>query len=266
VRAKIHLIRLQSSEILQTAQKVQSLVELTRFFEAHKDAMYTVAWIDCTQTGSRLGRSVFFAGEHGQERGKLEVHKKKSVPFPSIPFPVVFPWNIKVFNHLYYSIHASHTKPKHVHYDPFFFPLDRIGNWNRMYGRKGFIQYQCVFPKSVGLDPMVEVLTKVAKSGRSSFLAVLKYFGPENQNFLSFPMEGWTLSLDFMLHRELFELLTECDTIVARAGGRVYLAKDARLSKSHFQAMYPKFQHVMQIRNKYSIENLHSLQSERLGF
>jgi FAD/FMN-containing dehydrogenase len=132
-------------------------------------------------------------------------------------------------------------KPFLQHFDSFFFPLDRVRNWNRMYGKRGFVQYQCVFPLAGGAEGLKLLLEELAASRRSGFLAVLKLFGPGNSGHLSFPIEGYTLSLDLPLtDPELFVFLDRLDEIVLRFNGRVYLAKDARMRPEVFWAMYPR--------------------------
>src|SRR5262249_39297325 len=155
------------------------------------------------------------------------------------PAWVLNPLTVRCFNHLYYHKHENGTRV--VDHDTFFYPLDSIRHWNRIYGRRGFVQYQVAFPPRTSRQGLVEVLEKVSAAGRASFLAVLKMFGPGNQCPLSFPTQGATLALDIPHGGAgLLALLEELDRIVVRHGGRVYLAKDARLSRESFKAMYPR--------------------------
>ena len=135
-----------------------------------------------------------------------------------------------------------------------------------MYGRNGFTQYQFVLPKDAGLNGMRLILKRIADSGLGSFLSVLKVFGLENDNYLSFPMGGYTLALDFKITTGLFAFLDELDDILADYGGRIYLAKDARMSLEFFRRGYPKVDEFIQTRVRYGADKaIHSLQSQRLG-
>ena len=152
-------------------------------------------------------------------------------------------------------------------YDSFFYPLDGINHWPRLYGNNGFCQYQFVLPKAAGLAGMKEVLECISISKRGSFLAVLKAFGPKNDNFLSFPMEGYTLALDFKKTKGTLELLTTLDDIVLAHGGRVYLTKDARMSADTFEKSYSEMGKFTDVRHRYGASTIfQSLQSKRLGF
>jgi FAD/FMN-containing dehydrogenase len=148
-------------------------------------------------------------------------------------------WTVAAFNELYFragrrKAASSVMVPAH----PYFFPLDALGDWNRIYGRRGFVQHQCVLPARTAQAALAEMLDRIAKHGGSSFLAVLKKLG-ESSGALSFPMAGYTLALDFPIGRELFSFLDKLDELVVRAGGRLYLAKDARQSRATFEAGYP---------------------------
>jgi len=171
-----------------------------------------------------------------------------------------------MFNHLYFHMHPPRMQRRLRSIDAFFFPLDRIADWNRMYGRRGFTQYQFVLPKEASLAGLKAVLTRVAASGIGSFLAVLKLFGPANDNLLSFPMEGYTLALDFKIQPKLFPLLDALDRVVIDHGGRLYLTKDARMSPATFRKGYPRADAFAAIRARHRLaDKVHSLQSLRLG-
>ncbi|MEZ4846412.1 MAG: hypothetical protein R2877_05560 [Bdellovibrionota bacterium] len=150
--------------------------------------------------------------------------------------------------------------------DTFFFPLDKIKSWNHLYGRQGFTQYQFVIPKTSGKIGVSEILSRVAQRSNASFLAVLKLFGQKNENYLSFPIEGYTLSLDFQIDDRLFSFLQELNQIVIAHGGRVYLTKDVCLSQSDFERMYAGgIQDFQNARRKFDAMKFTSLQSRRLG-
>lgn len=150
--------------------------------------------------------------------------------------------------------------------DEFFFPLDALRNWNRLYGRRGFLQYQFVAPKAAGRGAVAAVFDAIKRSGRGAYLAVLKEFGAGNGNPLSFPMEGWTLALDFPRRPGLMEFLEEADRIVGDFGGRVYLAKDARMGREAFRRGYPAWEAFVAAREKSGAARVfRSLLSDRLG-
>ena len=146
--------------------------------------------------------------------------------------------SIGLFNGLYYRLARARAGTRPVHFEPFFFPLDRVEAWNRLYGRRGFVQYQCVLPKSESPAGIAALLERVAAAGQGSFLAVLKLFGPAGEGLLSFPMEGYTLALDFPVRNATPALLDALDAITHRHGGRVYLAKDARCAPQRVREGY----------------------------
>lgn len=150
--------------------------------------------------------------------------------------------------------------------EEFFFPLDKLAHWNKLYGRRGFTQYQLVLPKDASLAGLRAILGRIAAAGRGSFLAVLKLFGPENANYLSFPLEGYTLALDFKIQDRLFPFLDKLDRIVLDHGSRLYLTKDVRLSGEVFRRGYPRWEQFAAIREQYQLnKKFNSLQSRRLG-
>ncbi len=262
----LQLMAIESSFIDQTTYKAQNLAHAIEIFEANHESTYSVAWIDCLSQGSQLGRSLVMLGEHSRHGGFAPPKK------PLLRFPIDLPafclnrYSISAFNHLYYHRIRKDKVLNHVHYDPFFYPLDRILDWNKMYGRKGFLQYQFVLPQEAGLKGMTEILQVITASKRGSFLAVLKKFGAGNDNFLSFPTEGLTLALDFKYDSHLLPWLDELDKIVLNYGGRIYLAKDARMARSTFENGYPNHQQFKTIRKNIGADQcLQSLQSQRLG-
>lgn len=210
------------------------------------DDEYTVMWLDCAARGNKLGRSVLLRGHHariGEVPAKLRDARDNSRRSYALNFDfpdwILNSYSISVFNELYFRSHGARN-PFIQHYQDFFFPLDRIENWNRMYGRRGFIQYQCVFPLTDAARALQLTLEELQKSNYASFLSVLKLFGPGNKGPLSFPIEGYTLTLDLPLgDGALFAFLDQLDELVLRFGGRVYLAKDARMKADNFRKMYP---------------------------
>lgn len=247
--ATIALKRIGSAYIRQRSIKCRNLSELFERFVEHADATYSVAWIDLLATGGKLGRSLLLLGEHEPleglpaklRRDPLRVHGKALLGVPFF-FPAFALSNltVRVFNMLYYGKQFKAERESIVHYGPYFHPLDIIRDWNRIYGRRGFLQYQIVVPLEGGEARMRTVIEELSKARVASFLAVLKRFGPGNEKSpMSFPMEGFTLALDIPRSEGVFAVLDRIDALVAEAGGRIYLAKDARMSRETLRATYP---------------------------
>lgn len=266
VSAAIRLRRVDSAWVEQTTYKAANLREVLTLFEEHHGSTYSVAWIDCLAGGQSLGRSLLMIGEHARDGDLVDTRKPVlSVPV-DLPGAVLNPYTMQLFNALYYGRVRESQSHQRVSYQSFFYPLDSLHNWNRIYGRQGFVQYQFVIPREAGLTGMTEILQRIAASRKGSFLAVLKAFGPGNDNYLSFPMEGYTLALDFKLERGLFDLLDEVDELVLGCGGRLYLAKDARMSEATFKASYPEWERFQSIRESVgALGAFASHQSYRLG-
>lgn len=269
LEATIQLIPITSSEIKETTYKTQNLAETLELFKQHHASTYSVAWIDCLATGNNLGRSLLMLGEHATEAvsNKLTAssHSKLNMP-TSLPNFTLNKFSISAFNAMYYGRVRQQESSRVVDYSPFFYPLDSIQNWNRMYGSNGFVQYQFVIPKSAGLEGLSKILTEIANSKRGSFLAVLKVFGQGNDNYLSFPTEGYTLALDFKMDSTLLSFLDKLDEIVLEYGGKLYLTKDSRMSEAVFKQSYPQWQKFQEVRQSVGAHNLfNSLQSQRLG-
>ncbi len=211
--------------------------------ESDRRHEFTVAWVDCAASGASLGRGVLLSGNFAPAsagQGKRpKAHGLLDVPFTP-PMSLINPLSLKAFNALY------SRKPDGTfltHYEPFFYPLDAIGHWNRIYGPKGFLQYQCVLPPAVAEPALRELLGRIAGSDQGSFLAVLKRFGDKpSLGMLSFPRPGVTIALDFpMLGAKTLRLLNELDGVVDEAGGALYPAKDARMSLKIFASLTAEF-------------------------
>ena len=264
--AKIKLQKVRSKNIDQVTIKSNNLAETFEAFEKYKDYSYSVAWIDCLASGEKLGRSLLSVGEHSEE-GKCDYKPKKTISIP-IEFPsfVLNKWSVKAFNFLYFNKVTKKVVKKVVGIDSFFYPLDAIGGWNKIYGKSGFTQYQFVLPKERSFEGLTKILNTISSSGKGSFLAVLKLFGQENENYLSFPKEGYTLALDFKIEEGLFKLLNELDRLVNEYGGRVYLTKDVRISKENFEKGYPNIEKFRAFRQKFGLnKTFNSIQSKRVG-
>jgi FAD/FMN-containing dehydrogenase len=253
VSARIRLLRVESAFVRVDHDRSKDLdASLERFSSSDQEYRYSVAWIDCLARGAALGRGVLMRGDHAPasavagdplaRRGK----ERARVPLDA-PALLLNRFTVGAFNRLYHAAHPD-REGRLASLDAFFYPLDAVGAWNRLYGRRGFVQYQLVVPPDGGREALVKVLEKVAKSGRASFLAVLKRFGEANAGPLSFPTAGWTLALDMPVAAGLTEMLRELDAIVLDAGGRVYLAKDAALDAATFAAMYPHAERFREVK------------------
>lgn len=233
-------------------QEVVRYARLGDFFRLSREAdsihEYTVAWVDCTATGDSLGRGLFIAGNAAGGAGD-EANAKStarlSVPFDP-PFALINGPSLRLFNALYYRRHRQERTRSRVHYSAFFYPLDSIGAWNRLYGSKGMLQYQCVVPHKDAEAAVAGILREISRAGTGSFLAVLKVFGDlESPALLSFPRPGATLALDFPNHgKQTFDLLDRLDSITMGAGGAIYPAKDARMSPETFQRSFPRWREL----------------------
>lgn len=259
VRLRLRLKPIETAYIHKHTLKAPNLSAILRLFDEYQQSTYSVAWIDCLARGRRLGRSVLYLGEH-LKRHQLPSHlRSRPLPVhrsPRLRIPFYFPertlnpFSLRTFNTLYYWFSGPKDRSAIVHYDPFFFPLDRVYHWNRIYGRRGFLQYQCVVPRNDGQAILTEILGRISRSGLASFLAVLKLFGPSDGRFLNFPMEGYTLALDFPRTHTVFPLLDELDELVDEVGGRVYLTKDARLHPSHIPRQYPQWKDFVDLKRE----------------
>jgi FAD/FMN-containing dehydrogenase len=245
-------------------------------FEASGDCTYSVAWIDCLARGDAMGRSIMMRGEHAVKSELIDFTQQRSPLVPGkglrLDIPVTFPnialnhWTMQAFNFVYYNKCRPGKHRRVVDYNSFFYPLDAISNWNRIYGKRGFTQYQFVIPREAGRDGMARILKRITESGLGSFLAVLKLFG-EQESFISFPMEGYTLALDFPISQKALDLFRELDAMVADYGGRLYLAKDSRMDAAMFAKTYPNadaFRQAIAMLNDGDTR-FASLQSKRIG-
>ena len=264
--AKISLKKINSKYINQTTIKTKNLKETFEAFEKYSHMPYSVAWIDCLASGEDIGKCLLMVGDFADD-GKLDFKEKKKINIPfNFPSFALNSLSVKAFNWLYYKKAPDGESKQKVDIDTFFYPLDAINNWNRIYGKGGFTQYQFILPKEKSYDGLKEILEKISKSGKGSFLAVLKLYEEENKNYLSFPMKGYSLALDFKIEKGIFELLNSLDEIVLKYGGRIYLTKDVRVSKESFEKGYPNIEKFRNLRKEYGMDKkFQSLQSKRVG-
>ena len=274
IRAAIKLRPISSAFIAQRTLAAANISELMDMFKEHKDATYSVAWIDCQKTGKTLGRSLLLLGEHADDfaipekykRSPLLLHenKRKRIPF-ELPVTLVNNFSVRFFNSFYYLSGKYKNQKKTVSIENYFYPLDYIHGWNKIYGKGGFVQFQCVLPFEHSKNGINQLLRAIAKSRCSSFLAVLKVLG-EDDGGLSFPMKGYTLALDFPINKKVLTLLHELDRITLQNQGRFYLAKDSRLTRKTFLKSEARAASFQSFRQNLNIEGaFNSSQSKRIG-
>ncbi len=276
LEATIQLLPIETAWLRQDTLIARNIDAAIDGLERSHSATYSVAWIDCLARGTSLGRSLIYLAEHATRRDRDALgpdratfpavrHSRMSVP-DLVPTWLLNRTSMRMFNELYFKRGAAHEgKTRLVHWDPYFFPLDAIANWNRIYGRRGFVQYQCVIPSDRARGVLAEILDRVSQRGDASFLAVLKQLG-EGSGLISFPLRGYTLTMDFPVTDTLFPFLDQLDALVVDAGGRLYLAKDARQSRRTFESGYPGLGGLKDIRRQIGADTRFvSHLSARLG-
>ncbi len=257
--ATIQLRKIETTYFIQKPVKARNLGEMLAALEEHDSTFpYSVATLDVMASGADLGRGVLVVGDHAKIadlpeklRGNpLLVSGKPKITVPmDLPEISLNPLSIRVVNAVIQRIQAAATPIGH--YEAFFYPLDKIAEWNRGYGRRGFTQYQFVIPFANGEAQMRKILTTILSSGQLPFLNVLKRMGRESGGTLSFPQEGYTFAIDFPVREGTVELTHRLDAMVLEAGGRVYLGKDAYLRAETFRAMYPAVEAWLAVKKKY---------------
>ena len=262
-QATIELIKIRSAYVSQTTYRAQSVDRLCRLMTENYNASYSVAWITCLGSSNAVGRGLLMIGEHCAD-SDFDMPKKrpKSVPM-MMPGFLLNSITVRALNVLYYRRVLFRKSKQRVSYEKFFYPLDGIHHWNRIYGKRGFVQYHCVLPKQNGVEGIKKLLKKISQSGMGSFLSVLKLLGRQNNNALSFPLEGYTFALDFKMSHNTKILFRSLDAIVSQYGGRVYLSKDACATPKMIRSGYPNYdtfaEHRKEKRKKFT-----SLQAQRL--
>jgi decaprenylphospho-beta-D-ribofuranose 2-oxidase len=265
--ATIQMIPVQSRNIDELLIRTSTLGETLEAFDEHASATYSVAWIDLVARGASLGRSLVMLGEHATD-GDLSVAPGDPAVAVPVDVPSVFMnrATVTAFNALYYGRVRQPSLQHVVGLEAFFYPLDKAADWNRLYGRRGFLQYQFVIPFAGGAELLEEIVARVADAGLASPLAVLKVMGSGNSNMLGFCAPGYTLALDLKLTPRALALCSELDALVVAAGGRLYLTKDSRMSPDTFRACYPRLDEFEAVRSTYGAAGVFvSEQSKRLG-
>lgn len=272
VTASFRLRAVETGYVTVDRERARDLDDaLERFDATDQRYRYSVAWIDALARGRRLGRSVLLqandtpaAAIRDRARARRASSRSRAVPF-DLPSFALNPLSVRAFNAGYYAAHRD-RKGLVMGMEPFYYPLDALHHWNRLYGRRGFVQYQVVFPTHTARQGLRDVLERAGRSRRPSFLAVLKRFGPANAGLLSFPHAGFTLAIDMPAAPDIRDLLAALDDITLRHGGRVYLAKDAALGPEAFAAMYPRVEEFRAIKRRLDPERrFSSTLSRRVG-
>jgi FAD/FMN-containing dehydrogenase len=270
------MAKVETSYIRQESIKAKNLDEIMRIFEDSEAWTNSVAWIDCLAKGKSLGKSIMTRGEFAkvselktsaQKRNPLKTHKEGKLFLPfDFPNFTINALTVQAFNLLYYNKQFKHIQNSIVHYETFYYPLDGILHWNRVYGKNGFTQYQFVLPPEKSREGLIAIIEKIGERKMGSFLTVLKLFGEQKENYIRFPKGGYTLAIDFKIDKKVWSFLNELDELVLKFGGRVYLTKDVRMSHDMLVNSYPQAQAFIE-----KIEQLDpnfkftSVQSERIG-
>lgn len=271
--AKIGLRRIETTYFKQQAIAIDNLDELLNAVEKYESSHnYSVAWIDPLSKGKKLGKGVLTIGNVAKteelppklKENPLVLHSNKKLNLPIyLPNFALNNLTVRVLNRV--ISYVQNSAKDIAHYDKFFFPLDAINDWNKGYGKRGFIQYQFVIPKEEAMKNLNVILQSISESGCTPFLNVFKAMGP-GQKYLSFPFEGYTLAIDFPVSAKLMNYIPVLNQLVINAKGRVYLGKDAVLTQEDFRTMYPDYSEWLIIKRKYDPSNTFSSDlSRRLG-
>lgn len=250
------------------------VADIDRFIDGLKESAagwpFTMGWLDCRSRGAKLGRGILYRGRWADPRrapaAPPRPKRRVTVPF-ELPSWFLNGLTVAVFNELLFRSHVPERKAGIQHPEKFFYPLDMMLHWNRLYGRRGFTQYQCVLPNSAGRGAarrFLEYLTEEL-GGASSFLCVIKDCGEEGAGMLSFPMPGISIAMDFAVDDRTQSLVDRLNELVIELGGRIYLAKDAFTRPEHFRAMEPRLERWMEVRRRWDPDlRLRSAQSVRI--
>lgn len=239
-RICLQMKRVPGSMLLVRERRAANLDEyLDALQEARERCRYSVGWIDGLATGRTLGRGILETADHIEDPQPLRRRWRAHMPV-DLPELAFNSWTIGLFNQLYFHRIPARGRERRLDLAQFFYPLDAITDWNRMYGRRGFVQFQCVIPDAQARPALHQLLLAISSSGLASFLAVIKTLGRAGQGYLSFPTPGITLALDFPVRHSTAGLLARLHGITADHGGRIYLAKDSCLPAGLLPQMYPR--------------------------
>ena len=270
LEVELQLERIPSFWIWGRSERVRDLDELlATLAAASARSPFAAAWVDVTARGTALGRGIVTSGRYAEPHeapaNPPQLLERFAVPF-ELPNGFVAPWSIRLFNLLWFHKHGAGAREHIVHPQPFFYPLDQVRHWNRLYGRRGMVQYQCVIPTRADRGLFRRLLEVVSRLGGASPVSVIKDCGAEGRGMLSFPMPGMSLALDLPYRAGATELLVDAlNELVIEAGGRIYLTKDALTRREHFAAMEPRLAGWNQVRRKWDPERrLSSALAERL--
>lgn len=246
-RACLKLLRVPSNAVTVRRERMAGLDEFLHRLQTEQErSPYVVGWIDALARGAQLGRGILEMAAPAQEPVPEHTVSAKKIPF-DFPSFVLNPLSVKLFNELYFRRIPSQGRTEHLPFSKFLFPLDTLHEWNRIYGQRGFHQFQCVVPFEAGASAMRQMLELIASSGLGSFLAVLKSMGSAGRGYLSFPQPGFTLALDFPNGRAVLPLIDRLEAITCDHGGRTYLAKDSTVSAQRIEQMYPQIHHYREV-------------------
>jgi decaprenylphospho-beta-D-ribofuranose 2-oxidase len=256
----LRMLRIETDQVIVDTERFPDLEGvMSEMSRRDAEYQYSVAWVDCMTRGAHMGRAILTRGRHAAANDvdaptlKAPAKPRLFVPFDA-PSGLLNSLSVKVFNELWFRSAPKHQENEPQSLSSFFHPLDGVRDWNRLYGRRGFVQYQLSVPDSAG-ETVTSAIHRLSSSGVASFLAVLKRFGPANPGMLSFPMPGWTLALDLPVGPDaLPQVLDDLDELVLSAGGRIYFAKDARLSPDKVRAMYPDLDKFLEVKNRVDPE------------
>ncbi len=264
LKAKFKLIKINSSYINQETIKTKNLKQTIETFSKYKKFKYVVAWIDTNCKTQDIGRALIYLGSHSNNN-KLEIKRKIKLNIGKI-IPSFFSNNffLKLYSNFYYLISRSENKT--IYFDDFFYPLDKVSDWNYFYGKRGFIQIQLLVPKINAYESLFKIISFMKQNSQISFLSTLKEMGPGNENFLSFPSSGFTLTMDLKVNDKLLDLYPEFERILKACNAKIYLTKDSLMTESFFKNSYKYINQFKNIKAKYDPEKVFSsIQSRRLG-
>jgi FAD/FMN-containing dehydrogenase len=270
LEVEIALRRVRSPWILQRTERVDDIdAYVDALGRAARTSPYTVGWIDCLSRGAALGRGILISGDFADPADVRGA--PPPAPLPSFALPVELPGfvlsrpAVRAFNAALYWKHLPRTRTGITHWETFFYPLDCIRHWNRMYGRRGFTQYQCVLPEAAGPAAARRLLDVLTRRGGASFLCVIKDCGPEGRGLMSFPTKGISVALDIPVRDDTQALVDTLNRRVIEEGGRIYLAKDSFTRPEHFRAMEPRLPRFLEARRRWDPDGrIKSAQSVRL--